>query len=169
MSGDANGISTDGATPASPVPAIQISQTATGSQDIQISQSAQVNTSLDIYWFSGDRRNKNLYCELDKFGIAKFDGNKIRYRDFCDHILAMKMRIKVEKEEGAKVKILESRRIWIRRLYFLRAEGVIPERLLRRWASLLCSTRSSASRMQIFQTAWRINGQLYQQKNYAGG
>ena len=83
---------------------IQVAQSA--AQPTYISQSAQVNTSLDIYWYDGDWRNKNLYCELDKFGIAKFDGNKIRYRDFCDHILVMKMRIKVEKEEGAKVKIL---------------------------------------------------------------
>ena len=48
-------------------------------QPSYISTAAQVNTSLDIYWFTGDRRNKNLFCETDKFGIPKFDGSKIRY------------------------------------------------------------------------------------------
>ena len=67
---------------------IQVAQSA--AQPSYISQSAQINTSLDIYWYDGDYRNKNLCCELDKFGIAKFDGNKIRYRDFCDHIFVMK-------------------------------------------------------------------------------
>ena len=100
---------TEGQAPAPPTSlanggVIQIAQSA--AQPSYISTSAQMNTSLDIYWYANDRRNKNLFCETDKFGIPKFDGSKIRYRDFCNHVTVIKMRIALEKEDGTKIKIL---------------------------------------------------------------
>ena len=91
----ANGESTAEASSASPTVATQVSQ------------AIQINTSLDKYWFQGDRRNKNLQCDIDKFNVPRFDGNKIRYRDFTDQVNVIKFGLSHEKEDGAKIKFFQ--------------------------------------------------------------